>query len=99
MRRSVWASALVVAYTATLPLYGCHKPDDGLSSARQTQAERLDEIAKRTGADWNKLTQADRDYLVNTLGQGSEETAKMILASKQSHFTGARPTMGRPPQQ
>lgn len=56
--------------------------DDGLPSKDKQSASRLDEIAKKTGGDWQKLTPEDKDFLVNEISMGSEQSAKMLLEGK-----------------
>ncbi len=85
----------VLSIAVISPLVGCGRPDDGLSTEQQQRASRLDEIAKKSEGDWNKLSQADRDYLVKELSHGDEQQARMLLMSKTG-FKGARPTGGPP---
>jgi hypothetical protein len=61
---------------------GCQKADDGLSADQQKITDRLDEIAKKTGGDWEKLNDVDKKYLVTELGHGNETSARMILSAK-----------------
>ncbi len=98
MRRlAAAAGAALLGLFLAVAVPGCHRADDGLSSTRQEQADRLSDIAKRSGGDWNKLTQADKDYLVKTLSNGNENNARMILMAKVGHFAGGPPQTGRPP--
>ena len=96
-RMAAAAGAVLLGLFLAVALPGCHRADDGLSSTRQEQADRLTDIAKRSGGDWNKLTQADKDYLVNTLSHGNEQNARMILMAKVGHFAGGPPQAGKPP--
>lgn len=54
--------------------------DDGIDSKGKATATRIDQIAKSSGGDWDKVTQEDKDYLLKEFG--GEQTAKMLLQSK-----------------
>lgn len=69
--------------------------DDGLSAGDKQNASRLTELAKASGGDWNKLSQSDKDYLVNDVAHGSEQTAKMLLQSKAGHLDGGAGGSGK----
>ncbi|HLK14133.1 MAG TPA: hypothetical protein VKT78_04955 [Fimbriimonadaceae bacterium] len=60
---------------------GCNK-DSGppLNAEQEKQATRLDELAKKSGGDWSKLS-ADEQKEAVLLG-GSEQGAKMLLLGK-----------------
>ncbi len=73
---------IVLGMALATPLIGCHKSGDDMTPTEQKQASRLDEIAKKTGGDWNKLTPEDRQYLVKDISQGSEQSARMLLSVK-----------------
>lgn len=75
-----WAIVLAVASPLLVPaLSGCAPSDDGLSEQQKQTGDRLNELGKKTGGDWNKLTPADRDYLVKEMFHGNERTAKIAL--------------------
>ncbi|HZO88378.1 MAG TPA: hypothetical protein VFB38_08560 [Chthonomonadaceae bacterium] len=76
------AVILLAACLVSVPVAGCHREDDGLSPKQRQTVDRLDEIAKKSGGDWDKVSQADRDYLVNEVAHGSEQSAKMMLMAK-----------------
>lgn len=81
-----------------LILAGCatnDMSDDGLSAGDKQAANRLAEIAKTSGGDWNKLSQSDKDYLVNDVAHGSEQTAKMLLQSKAGKMSGGAGGAGK----
>ena len=63
--------------------------DDGLTKSDQQAASRLDDIAKASGGDWDKVPEADKKYLVNDIAQGSEQSAKMLLKGKAGKLTAA----------
>lgn len=72
-------------------LFGCAPSnDDGVSDKDRQAASRLDEIVKKSGGDWEKISQGDRDYLVNEIAQGSEISAKKLVEGKAGKFN-ARP--------
>lgn len=86
----LWASAFLV------PLAGCSQSDDGLSTAQKQQADRLDEIAKKSGGDFDKLSATDKDYLLKNLADNNEKTARMLLMAKTGGFKGGPPKTGKP---
>jgi hypothetical protein len=51
-----------------------------LDANQEKQASQLDEIAKRSGGDWDKLSDADKKAMIQ-IG-GSEQGAKMLLLGK-----------------
>lgn len=67
---------------------GSSAGDDGLSSSEVKMSSRIDEIAKASGGDWEKVSAADRDYLVKEVAQGSEPSAKMMLQAKAGKLQG-----------
>src|SRR5438105_10862982 len=83
-RRAV-ACAAALALLPFAGLAGCHKGDDGMSAEQHQKGDRLSEIAKKTGGDWNKVSQADRDFLMQ-MAYGNEQSARMLLwgAAKDS---------------
>ena len=58
---------------------GCSQTQDTSSPDQQKQASRLSEITKKTGGDWNKLTPADKQYLIQEIGKGDEGIARSVL--------------------
>lgn len=97
-RSSPWRPLLLVA-AALLPfggfLAGCSRNDDGLSAEQRQTGDRLSEIARKTDGDWNRLTDADRDFLVNQMSHGNEQSARMLLLGAAGKI-GGRP--GGPPR-
>jgi hypothetical protein len=87
--------SLVIAVGFIVPTAGCHN-DSGLKPEQEQMATRLDELAKQTGGDWSKLSAADKDYLVNKVSMGNEQSARMLLMSKSGKLQ-AHP--GGPPGQ
>ncbi len=79
MKRQIALVALLSV--ALVALGGCGSGDDSKPSKETTQqADRITEIRKSTGSDWSKVSDADKAYLINEVGHGSESTAKMIFS-------------------
>jgi len=76
-----------------MALPGC-RADDGLTAQQRATGNRLNEIARRTDGDWNKLTAEERDFLVHKLSYGNEASAKMLLLGAAGKI-GGKP--GGPP--
>lgn len=85
MRRTIRIVSEVVLATcfvaALVAAAGCSGGDNykGPPAETQQKSSRLEDIQKKTGGDWNKLSAEDKDYLVNTISHGSESTAKMLI--------------------
>ena len=84
MKRILILCLLVVGFVAA----GCgNNPDaDGLSSTEKEAASRLDQIAKSSGGDWSKVSQSDKDYMLQQFH--SEQTAKKMLQNKAGLLKG-----------
>jgi len=67
---------------------GNNPGNDGVSAKDKEMGSRLDQIAKASGGDWEKLSQADKDFLTKDVAHGSEQTAKMLLQSKAGKMSG-----------
>ena len=80
MRNSLLILAVAVF---TCALMGCGESVPPPSEKTQKESSRLQDIKQKSGGDWNKLTPEDKDYLVKTLAQGSESTARMLLGAPQ----------------
>lgn len=87
------AGCLVLGALFPVFLPGC-RADDGLTAEQRATGDRLQEIARKTDGDWNKLTAEERDFLVNKLSYGNEASAKMLLLGAAGKI-GGRP--GGPP--
>jgi hypothetical protein len=70
---------------------GCNggESGDGLTKDQVQAASRLDEIAKQSGGDWEKVSAADREYLIKEVSMGSEESAKRLLLAKSGAMKAA----------
>src|SRR5581483_9279407 len=75
------ATVLAVAILSPFVIIGC-KSDSGLNPDQQQMATRLDEIVKKSGGEWNKLSDADRTYLIKDISYGSEPSARMLFMAK-----------------
>jgi hypothetical protein len=73
---------------------GCSKSDGpALNKDQDQQASQLDQIAKKSGGDWEKLSDADKQKMIQ-IG-GSEQGAKMLLMGKSGKL-GRHGPPGRP---
>lgn len=82
---------VLAAGGAALGLSGCRRVDDGLTARDRVMVDRVDQIAKQSGGDWDRLSQADRDYLVKEVSHGSEPSARMLLLAKSGRLRQGRP--------
>jgi hypothetical protein len=74
-----------------IALAGCApSSDDGITEKDRQAATRLDEIVKKSGGEWEKISPSDREYLVKEIAQGSEISAKKLVEGKAGKFN-ARP--------
>jgi hypothetical protein len=78
----------VLSSLALLPSLGCNRVDDGMSREQIQKADRLSEIAKKSDGAWEKVAQADRDYILTEVTHGDEQSAKMLLLAKAGKLTG-----------
>jgi hypothetical protein len=94
--RDTRQSLLIATGLLLVPMLavGCSQPDDGIPPAEKQQANRFNEIAKASGGDWDKLSEADRQYLIKEIAHGNEQSARMMLAAKTGRLRGAA---GGPP--
>ena len=63
--------------------------DDGLKKEDVQAASRVDQIAKASGGDWSKVSDADKKYLVDEVSMGSEKSAQMLLMAKSGKLQAA----------
>lgn len=90
----VLASLSAVCATGIL---GCGS--DSGQDAKKTveERDRLSAIKAQSGGDWNKLSQSDKDYVLQ-LVHGSESSAKMLLSPPGGGRPAGGPAAGgRPP--
>ena len=76
---------------------GCSNGSSGppLDASQEQQANQLDQIAKKSGGDWNKLSAADKTAMIQ-IG-GSEQGAKMLLLGKSGKIGHQGGPPGGPP--
>lgn len=80
-------AAIIFAAIPIITITGCsHSNDGGLQPAQVQKANRLDDIAQKSGGDWNKLSPDDKAYMLKA-GYGSESTARMILLTRSGKFS------------
>lgn len=72
----------------------CSSPAPALSSDQEKQATTLDDLAKKSGGDWTKLSAAEQKSAV--MIAGSEQGAKMVLMSKSGRLGHGPGTPGGP---
>ena len=89
---------LVLAILTTMPgavfLGGCSQNQNALDDNQQAMTNRLDELAKKSGGDWEKLSAEEKRYMIQDVSQGNERAARQLLEMK----AGKKPQMqpGRP---
>lgn len=74
-------------FAATLTGCGDGMSNDGVSDKDRAAASRLEDIVKKSGGDWEKIPQADRDYIVNEISMGSEISAKKLVQGKAGRLS------------
>lgn len=81
MRKLAVAVALILLSIG--PLVGCgnSRTASGLDKHDQQMSDRLTQIMEKTHGDWNKLTPADREYLIKDVSQGNEQSARMLMSA------------------
>ncbi len=83
----VLLSLISTAAIMTAVLTGCRGQGDGMSDTQKETANKMQEIASKSGGDWDKLSQADRnEYLKAT--NGSEQAAKMLFQARTGKLRG-----------
>jgi hypothetical protein len=87
-RQRLFALLVGLGSAVLIPSFGCQKPDDGMSQEQQQKANRLAEISKKANGDWNKVPQADRDYILKSFTSGSESGARMLVLASSGKFQG-----------
>src|SRR5215467_10778530 len=87
------AAASLIATVFVCGLSGCGKQSDGLSTEQRQSGDRLSEIAKKTGGDWAKLTEGDRDFLIK-MSYGNEQSAKWLLLGAAGKVGGGSGPQG-----
>lgn len=61
-------------------MVGCSSEGSGMSPDQEKMAQNVEDWAKASGGDWNKLTPEQQQTMIKSAG--SEGTAKMVLQMK-----------------
>ena len=79
-------------------LGGCgSRPADGMTPAQQETSNRLQQVAKTSGGDWNRLSPADRAFLLE-MAHGNERSARMLLLGASGKLRSRPGGPGRRPR-
>lgn len=87
--------SMILLMAVTMPLAGCSPQGEGLDKSQTAMADKMSEIVKRSGGDWQKLTDADKKYLVG-LANGDEQAAQMSFRAQTGQLRIAKPPSGPP---
>lgn len=88
----------VLAIALALVAAGCGERNN-LAATPQGQAlAKTNQIVGQSGGDWNKLSDSDRQYLVNGPGHGSEQQARQFLAAEAARSQAGPSVLGGPPK-
>lgn len=69
----------------------CGLPACGSRTAPPSPAiDRVDQIVKRSGGDWNKVSPQDQQYMIQTVGKGSPISARMTFDARAGHLAPAK---------
>lgn len=78
---------------------GCsHNGDAGQSSAAKQSLDRTAAIATQSGGDWDKISQSDQQFLIQTAGYGQEQTARLFIQGLAHHISRANAPVGGGPR-
>jgi len=70
---------IAVVVFASAVLTGCGEKDAEPSKETAQQSDRLTKIKQASGGDWEKVPQADKDWLIKDVCFGNEASAKMMV--------------------
>ncbi len=87
--------AILLSLGGAVLLGGCGAKEER-SSQEQQIGDRLEQIVKQSGGNWDRLSSQDRDYLVHTVSQGSEPSAKMLLKARAGLLKATPHGAGKP---
>jgi hypothetical protein len=90
MRPTVFALILLSAGL----LLGCGTPEASETAAGTKDDQRVTALVEKTGGNWDSLSDQDKQELIQKLGQGNEQTARVSFAARSSK--GGPPAPGRP---
>lgn len=83
---------IVLLSICALSLIGCGSSNEGDNVAVPTTEMRVTELVKKSGGNWDALSDADKRDLIQSLGQGNEQTARVSFAARTSK--NGPPSMG-----
>jgi hypothetical protein len=87
---------IILGLACLFSAMSCSGSQPALSSDQDKQASQMDEIGKKSGGDWNKLTPEEQKTMIQ-IG-GSEQGAKMLLLAKSGKLgRHGGPPGGGPP--
>ena len=81
--------AIILPIASIFVMRGALAPSSGLDTEQQAVTSQLDEIVKRSGGRWENLTPADKDFLINKMSYGNEQSARMLLEASAGKLKGA----------
>lgn len=82
-------------FSASISLVGCGEKEPEPSKETVVQSDRLTKIRESSGGDWDKVSEADKQWIITEVCFGNEGSAKMMI-SKAAKPTpgGGRPKTG-----
>lgn len=86
---------IALVLLAALPLAGCGKNGEGLDRSQTAMADRMKDIVSRSGGDWQKVSDTDRQYLIG-LANGDERAAQMSFRAQTGGLKMSKPPTGPP---
>lgn len=75
-------------------MFGCSTPDPAEGASGTKDDQRVTALAQKTGGNWDSLSAGDKQDLIQSLGHGNEQTARVSFAARSSK--GGPPAPGRP---
>ncbi|HEY0867747.1 MAG TPA: hypothetical protein VGE01_10225 [Fimbriimonas sp.] len=69
---------------------GCSKPAPVVAAPEQ----RVQEIVRRSKGNWDSLSDADKQTLIQELGRGNEQTARVSFRMRTGGGPGGPPVPG-----
>jgi len=96
LRRCVVVAA---AMSTLVGAVGCsHQASADLSATQKQALDKTDAIAMQSQGDWEKISPADRQYLIQTAGYGNEASARQFIAGLARHLARANAPLGGGPR-
>ena len=90
MKRTINTCFIATALLASIfgqAACGKSEGDDGMSKEQKVQSDRLHQIATKSGGDWDKLSQSEKDEVL-VLVHGNEQSARMLLRGASGGLRG-----------